>query len=561
MSMKEAYLEILETAEKTKKKDADTLNSIKLKISRKYHLKKIPTNIEILETLDDSEKKKFKNFITTKPIRTFSGVAPIAVMAKPFYCPHGKCIFCPGGPDSFFGNVPMSYTGNEPSTMRAIRANYDPYIIVFNRLEQYLLLNQVPEKGEVIIQGGTFPSFPKEYQEEFVKYIFRAMNDFSEMFFDKSGEIDFEKFKEFFELPGSIKDISRTDNIHKKILALKKPCLLKEEQLKNENAKIRCIGLTIETKPDWGKLSHGNELLELGCTRIELGIQSVYDDVLKKTNRGHTLKDTIESIRILKDLGFKINAHYMLGLYKYGKEDLDGLNELFKNSNYRPDMLKIYPCLVMPGTPLYELWKRKQYKEITTSEAVETISEFKRDVPKFVRIHRIQRDIPTNVTIAGVDKTNLRQYVEKKLKEKGIKCQCIRCREPRENKSYEYSIYVLEYEASNGKEFFISAENEQENIILGFCRLRFPSESLRKEITMKSGMIRELHVYGKSISIGKEGKVQHRGIGKELLKKAEQICIDNKKNKLLVISGIGIKQYYIKLGYVRDDPYVSKKLN
>ena len=554
MSLKEACLEILDNVN-----DNNNLNSVKIKISKKYKLKKIPTNIEILEHLSVREREKFRNLLTTKPVRTLSGVAPIAVMTKPIACKHGKCTFCPGGPNSYFGSVPMSYTGNEPSTMRAMRAFYDPYLIVFNRLEQYILLNQIPEKGEVIIQGGTFPSFDKEYQEEVVKYIFKAMNDFSEMFFD-DGKLNFIKFKRFFELPGSIDNKERSSRIREKLLKLKKSCSLEEEQLKNETSKIRCIGLTIETKPDWGKLIHGNEMLRLGCTRIELGIESVYEDVLKKTNRGHTLKDTIESIRILKDLGFKINAHYMLGLYKYGKEDLDGLKELFKNSDFRPDMLKIYPCLVMPGTPLYELWKRGQYKEITTDEAVELISEFKRNVPSYLRIHRINRDIPTKVTIAGVDRTNLRQYVHEKLKQKGIKCRCIRCREPGNIYVEDYEIIVEKYEASKGNEFFISAENKKKDIILGFCRLRFPSRYLRKEITEKSSIVRELHVYGQATPIGQEGKIQHKGIGKILLQKAEEISRDNGKNKLLVISGVGVKRYYLKLGYKKDGPYVSKKI-
>ncbi len=559
MVIKEACIEILESANKIKSKDKNSLNSIKIKIAKKYNLKKIPTNIEILEYLDEEQKERFEDLIKTKPVRTLSGVAPIAVMTKPISCKHGKCTFCPGGPNSYFGNVPMSYTGNEPSTMRAIRANYDPYLIVFNRLEQYLLLNQIPEKGEVIIQGGTFPSFPNEYQEYVVKNIFGAMNDFSEMFFD-DGKFNFQKFKEFFELPGSIKDESRTKRIQKKILQLKKEYNIEEEQLKNETAKIRCVGLTIETKPDWGKLEHGNQMLKLGCTRVEVGVQSIYDEVLKKTNRGHTLNDTKESFQILKDMGFKINAHYMLGLYKYGEEDLEGLKELFRNPEFRPDMLKIYPCLVMPGTPLYELWKKGLYKDIKTEEAAEIISEFKRDIPGYVRIHRIQRDIPTNVTIAGVDRTNLRQYVHKKLNEKGIKCRCIRCREPKNVDISSYEIIVQEYEASKGKEFFISAESREQDIILGFCRLRFPGKVLRLEITEKSAIIRELHVYGRATSIGKKGIIQHRGIGKLLIKKAEEICKTNQKNKLLVISGIGVKPYYFKLGYKRDGVYVSKKI-
>ncbi|MBI2671185.1 radical SAM protein, partial [Candidatus Woesearchaeota archaeon] len=313
--IKQAYLEILEKANE----NADKLNSIKIEVVKKYKLKKIPTNIELLENLNEKEKARFSEILKTKPVRTLSGVAPIAVMTKPISCKHGKCTFCPGGPGSYFGNVPMSYTGNEPSTMRAIRASYDPYLIVFNRIEQYLLLNQVPDKAEVIIQGGTFPSFPDEYQEDVVKNIFKAMNDFSEMFFD-DGKFNFQKFKEFFELPGSIRDESRTKRIQEKILMLKKQCSLEQEQTKNETAKIRCIGLTIETKPDWCFQEHINKMLELGTTRVEVGVQTLYNDILKYTNRGHTIEDSKKSFQLLKDSFLKITAHMMLGLPKSNKE-------------------------------------------------------------------------------------------------------------------------------------------------------------------------------------------------------------------------------------------------
>lgn len=250
----------------------------------------------------------------------------------------------------------------------------------------------------------------------------------------------------------------------------------------------------------------------------------------------------------------------MLGLNSDRKNDLEGLKTLFSNPDFRPDMMKIYPCLVMPGTKLYELYKKNKYKPITTEEAAEIISESKKFIPDYVRIMRVQRDIPTFVTAAGPDKTNLRQIVEKKCKEKNIKCNCIRCREIKNEEIVKPKLKVLGYEASNGKEFFISYESNDK--IIGFCRLRFPSQFLRPEITDKTALIRELHVYSSSTGLGKKGHAQHRGFGQKLIKKSEEIAIENNKNKILILSGIGVKPYYKeKLGYKKEGPYMSKILN
>ena len=345
---------------------------------------------------------------------------------------------------------------------------------------------------------------------------------------------------------------------------------LSQIQKENETSFIRCVGLTIETKSDFGRLYHGNLMLELGCTRVEIGIQSIYDNVLSATNRGNTVADNIESIRILKDLGFKINGHYMPGLPLTTKEmDLHGLKQLFENPDYRPDMLKIYPCMVMEGTKLYEDWKAGKFAPLTTQEAAELIAEAKRFVPKWCRIMRVQRDIPGNITSAGVDRTNLRQYVEKLCKEKRIGCRCIRCREAGLNFIHNkdinlenLKIKVIEYEASHGREFFIAAEDKEADILFGYCRLRFPLQFLRKEITKDSALIREIHVYSAAVQIGKKSaeSFQHRGIGKRLMAKAEEIAKWNEKNKAVVIAGVGAKQYFAKLGYYHDGPYMSKML-
>ncbi|MEK6921760.1 MAG: tRNA uridine(34) 5-carboxymethylaminomethyl modification radical SAM/GNAT enzyme Elp3, partial [Nanoarchaeota archaeon] len=472
------------------------INQLKTKLCAKHHLKKIPTDIDIMLHATEKELKTIKKYLLTKPMRSRSGVTPIAVMSAPYSCPHGKCTFCPGGPGSEFGDVPQSYTGHEPSTMRAIRANYDSYIIVFNRLEQFVVSGHIPQKAEVIIQGGTLPGTPREYQINFVKDIYQALNDFGKLFFltkkSKTGigkeesKVNITKIKEFFELPGEIGAEGRQERMNKKILAIKnkQKTTLEKEENKNETAPIRCVGLTIETKPDWGFAEHGNLMLGLGATRVELGVQTVYEEPLRVTHRGHTLADSHKSIRELRDLGFKLNFHYMLGLPETTKEmDVVGLRELFDNPLYKPDMLKIYPCMVMKGTPLYHVWKAGKYQPMTTATAAEIIADFMRYVPSYCRIMRVQRDIPTNMTEAGVDKTNLRQYVDKIMREKNITTKEIRAREVGtivekypDLKLNAPEIVVQEYKASNGKEFFISAEDIKNDVLFGFVRLRFPSQ-------------------------------------------------------------------------------------
>ncbi len=760
--VRKLYEQILAEVKSKNVKTQKEFNRIKINVINEYIKEnksnkitftafKIPKNIDILSVATKQEREQFGNLLGMKPVRSAAGVTVIALMSDPYPCPHsmqaiGPCTYCPGGPGSPYGDVPQSYTGAEPSTRRASRVNYDPYMVVFNRLEHYVAMNKIPDKVDIIIQGGTFTFFPKAYQEYFIKFAFKALNNFSKLFFNKNHTVDYDKFNYFFELPGNINEPLRMANIHAKLrylkyLNLQDKKVLKDtndllfdikdkktqfklnkileklklenidntkksanvfsdkvnnnhnhnnhlaientdgkielsiikqesqqdanirliktiqEKLRNEDRKnitleemhkinetshVRCIGLTIETKSDFGKLYHGNEMLRLGCTRVELGIQSVYDNVLEITHRGNTVQDNIEAIRILKDLGFKILVHYMPGLPETSrKEDFAGMVQLFEDQDYRPDMLKIYPCMVMPGTKLYEQWRAGKFKPFSTKEAAELIAQFKKYVPEYCRIMRVQRDIPTNVTSAGVDKTNLRQYVEQVVKKKKIKCRCVRCREigrffeklgyeedklnpetfekvfssvilaskinkanqknntdksKTKDKKYKkfknptlfykqllkktlrhernikpsalkhklmknIQIVARHYHASNGNEFFISAE--WNDYILGFCRLRFPSQFLRAEITEESALIRELHIYGQSVPIGSEtieGAFQHLGIGKQLLANAEIIAKTYHKKKLVVISGVGVRPYYYKLGFRRDGPYVSKSL-
>lgn len=567
-------------------------NKFKKKVAKEYSLKKIPSNIEILMHSDVDEFEDLKKKIPTKPIRTLAGVSVVAIMSIPHNCPHGKCITCPGGVASFYGDVPQSYTGHEPATLRAIRNDYDPYLQVFNRLEQYIALGKEVQKVELIIMGGTFSALNKDYQNEFISYAFKAMNDFSKLFINSDGTIKFGKYKEFFEMPSDINDPDRARRLKEKIYELKKSdfysefdfkpgyilnkspskaylAMKKQHQINEFDSDVKCVALCLETRPDYGYKNHGQVMLDQGVTRVELGVQSVYDDVLDLMKRGHGTKESIRSIKELKDLGFKINAHYMPGLYgsSYDK-DLEGLKTLISDSRYMPDMLKVYPTMVMKGTELYGLYEKEKdvsdgFRPMDTQTAINLMLEFKPNVPKWLRIMRVQRDIPSKNVFLGVDRTNLRQMIHNEMKKKDISCNCIRCRQPPENYSYtdeDIKLEIIEYDASSGKEYFISYEDVVKNKILGYIRLRFPS--LQSEfVGEKTALIRELHVYGSNTLLKKKGEIQHKGFGKKLLKKAEEIAKENGFDSLNVISGIGVRQYYRKLGYELYGPYMRKKLS
>lgn len=543
----DAYKEIFAEAKRRKIKTAIEFTALKLELAKKHHLKALPSNIQVAASLPEKERRIYRYLLSIKPSRSQSGISAVAIMTKPSRCPHGKCSYCPGGVKSYFGSVPQSYTGKEPAAMRAIRSSYDPYIQVFTRLEQYALMNKDFEKVELIIMGGTFPAMPAAYCRSFVAYALKAMNDFGGMFINNS-VLDIKEFLSFFEQ--GTKSKAREAKIIKKILALKGKANLLKEQERNEKAAIRCVGMTVESRPDYAMRKHAKAMLSLGATRFELGVQTIYDGVLAAVERGHKVADTIKATRVLKDLGFKINYHVMPGLPGLSYEkDLAGLREYFANPAFQPDMLKIYPCMVLKGTKLYSSWKKGEFSPLSTEAAAKMIAEFKASVPEYVRIMRIQRDIPSNLIEAGVSNTNLRQFVESKMRESGTRCRCIRCREPKGKAFGSYKLKVQKYEASNGIEYFISAESS--DTLLGFCRLR---------IAGKKAFLRELHVYGEAAQIGKAGTVQHRGIGKKLLARAEAIAAKASRNKLYVISGIGVREYYRKLGYRKSGYYMAKKL-
>ena len=538
------------------------LKRLKLQLAKQLHLNKEPKNTDLLAMLP------LQHQIITKPSRTISGVAPVAIMTAPRKCPHGTCTFCPGGPDSFFGDMAQSYTGNEPASMRAKRNFFDPFLQVMNRLEHYILLNQFPQKTELIIMGGTFLSYPPAYQEWFVTGALQAMNHFAARFLPNN-VLDRASFTEFFELSANVKDPARIRRIQEKLIAYRhySPTTLTDAQQKNETASVRCTAMVVETKPDWCTAAHINQVLRLGTTRVELGCQSTNNNVLKQTNRGHTVQHTIDATQRLKDAFLKVTYHMMLGLPGASPEiDRQSFNDMINSPEFRPDSLKIYPCRIFPGTPLYSLWKAGRFTPITTEEACERIASIKPNIPKWMRIMRIQRDIPSHISVAGPNQTNMRQHVAELMKANNQHCRCIRCREPRNRPIVWDCINITEttYEASQGTEVFIAAEDTKNNIVIGFCRLRIPHQPFRPEITKDAAGIRELHVYGQQLALRTRNKsaAQHHGLGKRLVQRAEQIAREKfDKKKMVIISGIGVREYYRKmLNYSQEGPSVVKEI-
>jgi elongator complex protein 3 len=451
-----------------------------------------------------------------KPIRTKSGVTPLTVVAKPYRCPHGRCIYCPGG-----GDTPNSYTTRSPAIMRALALNYDPSKQIEARLRAFKSMGHPTSKIEMIYLGGTFLSYPEDYQYDFTKKVFDGLN-----------ECDSKNLEEA-----------------KKI---------------NETAEHRCVALCIETKPDWAFEEHINKMLEFGCTRVELGVQIIDDKVYSIVNRGHTVADVEKSTRLLKDSGFKVGYHIMPGLPGSSvKNDLKKFKDLFSNPNFKPDQLKLYPLQLMENTPLYVMHQRGDFELYSESEMLDLICNMKASVPEYCRIMRIMRQFDHRDIKSGKIRSNSRTSLADRMEDMGLKCKCIRCREvglDKDTRIQKPELKVLEYDASGGKEFFISFESETN--LFGLIRLRIPGKPFRKEITNKSLIVREIHVYGKQVGVDskKEVEAQHKGLGKKLMLKAEEIAKENCLDKVVVISGVGVRTYFRELGYSLEGPYMVKKI-
>jgi elongator complex protein 3 len=525
----EAYREIIQSLLELAHPTKQNLDYLKLKIARKYRLGKVPSNAEIIQHLKTEESPKLLPVLRRKVVRTISGVTVVAVMTKPSPCPQDlACAYCPGGPTS---GSPQSYTGHEPAALRGAQNEYSPFAQVRSRIDQLEAIGHKVDKIELIIMGGTFPSTPAEYQEDFVKQCLDAITE------TESNSLD-------------------------------------EAKKLAETSRVRNVGITIETRPDWAKQEQVDKMLSLGTTRVELGVQNIYDDLYKRVNRGHTVADVVEATQVMKDAGLKVVYHLMPGLPGSSFErDLEGFKTVFSDSRFKPDMIKLYPCLVVKGTKVYDWWKKGEYTPYTTDEAANLIADLKKFVPPWVRIMRVQRDIPAKLIEAGVKLSNLRQIALEKLGAQGGRCRCIRCREVGHRWLKDkvkpdpdnITIQTVTENASEGLELFISAEDTLNDVLVGYVRLRIPSEkATRPEITLKSAIVRELRVYGPLVPVGKHltEAWQHQGYGGILLSEAERISLEDfNRNKVVVISALGTKQYYKHFGYSYAGPYVSKTLN
>lgn len=464
-----------------------------------------------------------------KPVRSISGVTPLTVVLAPKKCAHGTCIYCPGG-----DNVPQSYTDKSPAIMRAMKLKYDPYEQVKVRLNVLKLMKHPTDKIEIIILGGTFLQYPKNYKYNFIKKIYDALNN-------------------------------------------KNSKNLEEAKKINETAEHRCVAMCIENRPDNCSEKDIKEMLEFGATRVEIGVQMPDDELYKKTNRGHSVQDVIEATERLKNAGFKLGYHIMPGLPGSNiKKDLKLFKKIFQDEKFRPDQLKIYPCQVIQDSPLAKIHKLIKYKPYTTEQTEKFLMSAFKIIPRYCRIMRIMREIPKEKMASEIIKLDIRKSVEDKLRNERFKiqnnqktrnflmnsstrnCQIqeIRMREIGFNKkdlNLNTKLKITKYSASNGDEYFLEFINK-ENILFGLLRLR---------ISNKIAIIRELHIYGQALNLGKEGtESQHIGLGKKLMQKAEEIAKEDGFKKLKIISGIGVREYYKKLGYKLDKEgnYMVKRL-
>jgi elongator complex protein 3 len=444
-----------------------------------------------------------------KPTKTISGITPVAVMLPPRKCEHGLCSYCPNL------SVPQSYTPKSPVVMRAFELGYDSFKQVMARIKSFEAMNHKTDKIELIIMGGTFLQYPEKFKYDFIKGCYDGLNQ-------------------------------------------KKSRTLAQAQKINETAKHRCIALCVETRPDVCA-KYINQMREFGVTRVELGVQILDDAVYKKINRGHTLQDVVFATKVLKNAGFKVGYHIMPGLPGSNyKKDLKLFKKLFSDCRFKPDQLKLYPCQVIPGSELEkEYWKGK-YKPYDKEQTIKILTSMLKIVPRYCRVMRVMREIPPEYLTAGIINIDLRKDIEESLRKQKAKLLEIRYRESgfalrdKRNVDLNLKLKTTKYLASNAKEFFIEVVNK-DDLLFGLLRLR---------INKKIGIIREVHVYGKTLNIGEKSKTasQHHGLGKWLINEAEAICKKNKCKKISIISGIGVREYYKTLGYNLEDTYMVKNI-
>ncbi|MDV3293981.1 MAG: tRNA uridine(34) 5-carboxymethylaminomethyl modification radical SAM/GNAT enzyme Elp3, partial [Nitrososphaerales archaeon] len=501
------------------------LEKAKRAVAVEFGLDRYVTNSEVYQSLREQERPVFQEMLRVHPRRSGSGIVVVTAFSAPFSCPHGTCVFCPGGPKE---GTPQSYMPDSPGMRTALAVSFDPFQQVRRSLAKYSENGHETSKVEAIIEGGTFIAVPREYQESFVKGVYDGLNGGT-------------------------------------------ASTLEEAQLANESAASRCVGLTLESKPDWCRPQDIDLMLGYGITRLEIGVQSLRDATLKRSNRGHNVKDTKAAFQVARDAGLKVTAHMMPGLPGATPEDdLEDLRKLFGDESLRPDMTKLYPTLVVGGTSLERQFRSGLYRPYDLETVVELLSEMKRFVPEWHRIMRIQREIPAREIEGGVKNGNLREMVLARAREKGFSCRCIRCREvalgdpSALGEDDELKMTTETYRASGGTEVFSSYEYRESGKIAGFARLRVPSERAHRREIRNSGVIRELRVYGRVVGFGarQANAWQHKGLGSSLMAEMEKEAREGfGLTRLLVTSAVGTRNYYRRLGYERLGPYMAKRVS
>ncbi|MFB0558941.1 MAG: elongator complex protein 3 [Dehalococcoidales bacterium] len=456
-----------------------------------------------------------------KLARTISGVTPVAVMTQPMKCP-GQCIYCPT-----YLATPQSYTPGSPAVLRARQCDYDARKQVKLRLKVLSEMGHPTDKVELIVMGGTFLACPGDYQYQFIKACYDALNG-------------------------------------------KESATLEDAKRLNETTEHRCTGLCIETRPDWCRQEEIDRMLEFGTTRVELGVQTLDDEIYRLVRRGHKVEDVVNATTLLREHGFKVHYHWMPGLPGLTPEtDLALSRQLFSDARFKPDGLKLYPTMVVDGTELEKWYRDKRYQPYDDDTMINLVCQIKSIVPKYVRISRVLRDIPSEFIVGGL-RDSLRDEVRQRMKEQAIECKCIRCREygHRSQDGWEIGkprMVRMDYEASEGKEIFLSFEDEKETLF-GLLRMRIQSKPIAR-LGQEDGnlaIIRELHIYGPEVPLRqqKPSAAQHKGLGKTLLREAERIAADEfKAQRMVVLSGTGAKEYYrSEFGYRSQGDYMVKRL-
>ncbi|HET6821622.1 MAG TPA: tRNA uridine(34) 5-carboxymethylaminomethyl modification radical SAM/GNAT enzyme Elp3 [Anaerolineales bacterium] len=485
---------------------------------------------EMVAAGDIEEDARLLERIRMKPMRTLSGVTTVTVLTKPYPCP-GKCIFCPTDV-----RMPKSYLPDEPGAMRGLEHQFDPYAQVRSRIEQLSSVGHPTDKIELLILGGTWSSYRRDYQEWFIKRCFDAMNGLT---------------------PRPIPEGEGVQRVGEGELL--------EAQTFNETAHHRNVGLVIETRPDEITPDELRWLRHLGVTKVQMGAQSLDDHILEINKRGHDVESTRRATALLRAAGFKIVLHWMPNLLGATPEsDREDFSRLW--TDFCPDEIKIYPNQLLANAELYEYWQRGEFTPYTTEELIDLIADIKPTIPRYCRVNRVIRDIPSTNVVEGNRRTSLRQDVQAEMRRRGTRCECVRCREVR-GKPVEPELLKLDdmvYQAGAAEEHFISYVTPDDKLA-GFIRLSLPgNDSPQTGMPDLAGaaLIREVHVYGQSLPVGaeKQGAAQHTGLGTHLLEKAESIAQARGFRRMAVISAVGTRGYYLERGFERGELYLTKTL-